>query len=73
MKPQMRSAPLNVRSSLLRVLSVLENYENAVQRASTYRQIKAAARGFSLNVAKMMPFTAYVFSQCDSSGSNPGP
>ena len=71
LKVQMRSAPADVRSSFDRSLSVEENFNKAVQRASTKRQIVLASRALGSDTAKVLPFIAFVLSQCE--GSAPGP
>jgi len=71
LKVQMRSAPADVRSSFDRNLSVEENFNKAVQRASTKRQIVLASRALGSDTAKVLPFIAFVLSQCE--GSAPGP
>ena len=70
-KPQMRTAPADVRSSFDRVLSLDQNFRKAVQRASTKRQIASASRALESSTAKVEPFFAYVLSRCE--GSTPDP
>ena len=66
-KLQMRSAPAGVRSSFDRDLSVEENFEKAVRRASTKRQIMLASRTLGSDTAEVLPFMAYVLFQCEGS------
>jgi len=70
-KPQMRSAPADVRSSFDRALSLDENFKKAVQRASTKRQIASASRALASSTAKVEPFFAYVLSHCQGSAPDP--
>jgi hypothetical protein len=70
-KLQIRSAPADVRSSFDRALSVDENFQQAIQRATTKRQIMSASRTFGSSAAKVVTFDAYVLSQCEGSVPDP--
>jgi hypothetical protein len=71
LRPQMRSAPADVRSSFDRVFSVDETFKQAVQRAATKRQITLASRTLGSVTAKAMPFTAYLRFRCEGSATGP--
>ena len=65
LKVQLRSAPANVRISFNWVVLVDTRFMSAVKNATTPTQIRLAGRDLDSNLAKGLPFFAYVISRCE--------